>query len=77
MSHRRALELLDNVAVADAFQAMISDRPYRPALSKKDTIGEVIRYSGSQFDPVVAGVLVDVMNGQQNQRSSGKDTSGN
>ena len=42
------------IAVADAFDAMISDRPYRSALPIKEAIDEVKRCAGTQFDPVVA-----------------------
>jgi putative two-component system response regulator len=45
------------IAVADAFDAMISDRPYRSALSIKEAIDEVKRCAGTQFDPVVANAF--------------------
>ena len=54
------------LAVADAFQAMTSDRPYRYALSKKDALKEIILYSGSQFDPAVANTLHKIMRSRQN-----------
>lgn len=41
------------LAVADAFDAMISDRPYRSALSVPEAIDEIKRYSGTQFDPAI------------------------
>jgi len=41
------------IAVADAYSAMISKRPYRKAFTKKDAITELKRCSGSQFDPKV------------------------
>jgi len=41
------------IAVADTFDSMTSDRPYRPKASKKDAISELKRYSGIQFDPEV------------------------
>ncbi len=41
------------LAVADAFDAMTSDRPYRKRKSKEEAINEVIRCSGTQFDPEV------------------------
>jgi putative nucleotidyltransferase with HDIG domain len=41
------------VAVADAIEAMSSDRPYRKALNLGQVIEELNRYSGSQFDPLV------------------------
>ena len=42
------------VAVADAFDAMTSDRPYRLAMPAEDAVEEVERCAGSQFDPDVA-----------------------
>ena len=41
------------VAVADAIEAMSSDRPYRKALKPGQVIEELNRHSGSQFDPLV------------------------
>jgi HD-GYP domain-containing protein (c-di-GMP phosphodiesterase class II) len=39
------------IAVADAFDAMTSARPYRPAKSKELAIAEMRSESGFQFDP--------------------------
>jgi len=41
------------IAVADSFEAMTSDRPYRKALSRAEATGELTRNSGTQFDPEV------------------------
>ena len=41
------------LAVADAFDAMTSDRPYRSMLTKEAAVAEIARCSGTQFDPVV------------------------
>lgn len=41
------------LAVADAFDAMTSDRPYRSARSVKEALDEIRRCTGTQFDPVV------------------------
>jgi putative two-component system response regulator len=41
------------LAVADAFDAMTSDRPYRSAMSVEEAINEVQRCTGTQFDPVI------------------------
>jgi diguanylate cyclase (GGDEF)-like protein/putative nucleotidyltransferase with HDIG domain len=41
------------VAVADAFEAMTSDRTYRPALGRDAAVAELRRNAGSQFDPTV------------------------
>ena len=39
------------LAVADSYEAMTSDRPYRRALSDEQAISELERCSGTQFDP--------------------------
>ena len=41
------------IAVADAFDAMTSDRPYRRRLDQKQAIGELKKNSGAQFDPEI------------------------
>ncbi len=44
--------------VTDAYQAMISNRPYRRRLSKKEAFKELYSNAGSQFHPMVAEALV-------------------
>jgi len=44
--------------VADAFDAMTSDRPYRKALSAEEALSELERNAGTQFDPAVAEAFV-------------------
>jgi HD-GYP domain-containing protein (c-di-GMP phosphodiesterase class II) len=39
------------VAVADAFDAMTSDRPYRPAMPPDAAFAELLRQAGTHFDP--------------------------
>jgi putative two-component system response regulator len=39
------------VAIADTFDVLTHDRPYRAAVSKEDALAEVSRQSGKQFDP--------------------------
>jgi putative two-component system response regulator len=41
------------VAVADAFDALVNDRPYRPARSSQAALDEMRRERGAQFDPGV------------------------
>jgi len=41
------------IAVADAYEAMTSNRPYRKAMPKKKAIEEIKRNSGTQFDPLI------------------------
>ena len=47
-------------AVADSLDAMTSDRPYRQGMSLEDAITEVVRYSGSQFDPAAVNALLQL-----------------
>ena len=46
------------LAVADAYDAMTSDRSYRKALSKEVAIGELKKHSGKQFDPDMVDVFL-------------------
>lgn len=41
------------IAVCDAFDAMVSQRPYRAAMSRADAVAELRRCAGTQFDPHV------------------------
>ncbi len=47
------------IAVADAFDAMTSDRPYRKALEKEKAIAELERCSGQQFDPQSVAAFIE------------------
>jgi diguanylate cyclase (GGDEF)-like protein len=47
------------IFVADAFDAMTSDRVYRSRLSAHDALDELQRCAGSQFDPEVVAALAD------------------
>jgi diguanylate cyclase (GGDEF)-like protein len=48
------------LSVTDAFEAMISERPYRKALSFKQAIAELEKCSGSQFDPSVVRAFIPI-----------------
>ncbi len=51
------------VAVLDAWGAMTSHRPWRPALSKEEAMNEIKKGAGSQFDPkIVASFLATIQN---------------
>ena len=47
-------------AVADSFDAMTSDRPYRRAMSVEAARGEVARCRGTQFDPLVVDAFLSI-----------------
>jgi HD-GYP domain-containing protein (c-di-GMP phosphodiesterase class II) len=48
-------------AVADAFDAMTSDRPYRRALPRDEAIREIVGESGEQFDPSAVKTFISVL----------------
>jgi len=48
------------VSACDAFSAMTTERPYRAALEPDEAIAELRRCAGTQFDPEVVRVLIEV-----------------
>jgi response regulator RpfG family c-di-GMP phosphodiesterase len=49
------------IAVADAFDAMSCDRPYRQALQRDLVIAEFKRYATIQFDPAITAVFLEIL----------------
>lgn len=49
------------LAVADAYAAMTTDRPYRAAMSTDEAVAEMRRAAGTQFDPQVVEAFVGVL----------------
>lgn len=49
------------VAVADAFDAMTSDRPYRKGMTPREAAEEIVKNSGKQFDPGVVDAFKQVI----------------
>jgi putative nucleotidyltransferase with HDIG domain len=49
------------LAVADSFEAMMSDRPYRKALPAEDAVKELEANAGTQFDPTVVQAFIEVL----------------
>lgn len=49
------------IAAVEAYAAMVSDRPHRPARSFDDALDELMSQAGSQFDPEIVEVLVNVL----------------
>jgi len=61
------------IAVADAFDAMTSDRPYRAAMSITQGVEEIKRCAGTQFDPVIVAAFlktVETVTAQASQPQS-------
>lgn len=49
------------ISVADAFDAMTSDRPYRKAMSTEQAVSEISRLRGEQFAPEVVDAFLEVI----------------
>jgi diguanylate cyclase (GGDEF)-like protein len=52
------------VAIADAFDAMVTTRPYRAAMPLEDALAELRRCAGTQFDPEVVEAFIAVVKGR-------------
>ncbi len=52
------------VAIADAYDAMVHDRPYKRAMSHDQAIVELQRHSGTQFDPELVEMFCDLYGSQ-------------
>ena len=54
------------VAVADAYDAMTSDRPYRKAFAKDEAVAVIKKNAGTQFDSRVAEAFIEYLRTQTN-----------
>ncbi|MCD6416101.1 MAG: HD domain-containing protein [Planctomycetes bacterium] len=57
------------LALADSFDAMASDRPYRKALTREETISELKKCKGTQFDPALVNVFTDALENERRFRN--------
>lgn len=51
------------IAIADAYDAMTSDRPYRKAQSEAAAVAEIKKNAGTQFDPEIARTFIEKVKG--------------
>ena len=56
------------ITVCDAYGAMISDRPYRRALPRRDALNELRDGAGEQFDPAAVAAVLSVADGAATER---------
>jgi putative nucleotidyltransferase with HDIG domain len=55
------------IQVADSYDAMTSDRPYRIALTDEQAVKEITSCSGTQLDPVISHIMVKIIQGKKNK----------
>jgi putative nucleotidyltransferase with HDIG domain len=56
------------ITVCDAYGAMISDRPYRRALPRRDALNELRDGAGEQFDPAAVAAVLTAVEGAAAER---------
>jgi putative nucleotidyltransferase with HDIG domain len=55
------------IQVADTYDAMTTDRPYRAALTDEQAIKEITSNSGTQFDPVISHIMVKIIQSKNDE----------
>lgn len=55
------------ICVADSYDAMSSARIYRPALTKNKILSELTEGKGTQFDPAIADIMIDIIKKEEVQ----------
>jgi putative nucleotidyltransferase with HDIG domain len=64
------------ISIADAFDAMITSRPYRRALTTKGAIEEIMRFRGTQFSPELTDAFVRMLQEMPPMEAVSADTAG-
>lgn len=49
------------IAISDSYDSMTSERPYRRSLSKEEARNELVKCAGSQFDPKLVSIFLDIL----------------
>jgi diguanylate cyclase (GGDEF)-like protein/PAS domain S-box-containing protein len=49
------------IAVADSYDAMTEDRVYRKAMTEQEAVEEIVRNTGTQFDPEIVGLFLEII----------------
>ena len=62
------------LALADTYDAMTSDRPYRKAMSQSHALAEIKRCIGTQFDPQLAEEFIRMIRGTDRKKRQSKPT---
>lgn len=52
-------------AIADAYDSMVNDRPFKGKITKKAALNEIMEQSGRQFDPKLTKLFVNLMDEEQ------------
>ena len=63
------------IAVADAYHAMVSARPFRKARSAEEALAELHRCRGTQFDPLVVDAFLRSIQSLSGEQRSDSDVS--
>ena len=53
------------IAIADAYHALTSDRPYRKAYQKKEAVNIIKEGSGTQFEPNLVNILIKIIKSEK------------
>jgi len=61
------------LALADTFDAMTSDRPYRKGMSWGTALDEIARSAGTQFDPELAPIFVNLMREDMSREDASRE----
>src|SRR5437588_3471788 len=64
------------IAVADTYDAMVSTRPYRKGLDPRIAYEEIVKFSGTQFDPVIVEAFKQAFQHEKMGKGSGGSSYG-